>query len=132
MCAKAAARAAELGVDLPTLAIKAAVQEPRIATSLVGFRKPEEVRSLSAGSRRLDMAPIECHRRPCILARPRAPRPCAGLCAAEPPVRRWLPHAMAEVPIGHASAHHMERWTRRHHCRPAISTAARARIMIRP
>ena len=43
-CRKAAARAAERGVDLPTLAIKAAVQEPRIATSLVGFCRAEEVR----------------------------------------------------------------------------------------
>ena len=43
-CRKAAARAAERVVDLPTLAIKAAMQEPRIATSLVGFCRAEEVR----------------------------------------------------------------------------------------
>ena len=43
LCRKAVAHAAQRGVDLPAVAIKATVQEPRIATSLVGFCRPEEV-----------------------------------------------------------------------------------------
>jgi hypothetical protein len=71
-------------MDLPTLAIKAAVQEPRIATSLVGFRKPQEVRSLAAGSGRLDAAPRECQQRPCVSPGVTlcSVTSCGGLCAA--------------------------------------------------
>ncbi|KAK9824850.1 hypothetical protein WJX81_007328 [Elliptochloris bilobata] len=50
LCRKAAAHAAQRGVDLPAMAIKAAVQEPHIATSLVGFCRPKEVRASVASA----------------------------------------------------------------------------------